>query len=214
MVRSFVVLGAEPQAGQACVTTALLRALGRQGINAVGMKPVARGVITAGGAWQSDELRRLAAASAFHLPERALCAHMLSDDAAPAAKTDSAPTLEAVEDTFRVLSTWADTLVVDGDAGAPFGSLALVRRLALPFVFVVSAAPGRAEAAVTQSCALVDAGLECAGWIVVAAAGAPDVAVHATPLRARMPGAWLGSLVCGAGAQTLDMPRTLQALAA
>jgi dethiobiotin synthetase len=218
-VRSFVVLGAEPQAGQTCVTTALLRALGRRGVRAVGMKPVARGIVTAGGAWQSEELQQLVAASALRLPARALCAHLLSADDAAAAPPDHAPTLAAVVDTFRVLATWADTLVVDGAAGAPFGSLALVRGLALPFVFVVSAVPERADAAVSQARALVRSGQECAGWVVVTTVQAAiDAATRATTheaaLRDRMPGVCLGTLVCGAGADTLDMQRTLQALAA
>jgi dethiobiotin synthetase len=213
-VRSFIVLGVERQAVLTPVITALLRTLAGQGIRAVGMKPVARGTVSANGTWHSEELQQLAAASAFKLPTRVLCAQLLRPDA-----SGTPPTLEAVVDTFRVLATWADTVVVDGAAPAPFGSLAsnlaLARELGLPFVFVVGCAGDGADDAIEQTRALVQAGLECAGWVLLSRPPGPaDDDARLAALRREMPGTCLGTLLCGHDAAVLDLQPTLQALAA
>ncbi len=67
-IRSFIVLGTDSGAGQTLVATAIVRSLCKMGVNAVGMKPLAEGVVSAEGAWQSEELQRLAAVSAFGFP--------------------------------------------------------------------------------------------------------------------------------------------------
>ena len=131
-LRSFVVLGADAGDGQTLVASALVQALCGQGVKAVAMKAAPHG----------DELQRLAAASAFGLPPRVLC------------PPPGAPTLDAVVDTFRVLATWADAVVLDGaDPAGPEGA-DVARALGLPFVFVVGLRPGCAVAAVHKAQAL------------------------------------------------------------
>lgn len=206
VVRSCLVLSTGPGGGATLAATALLRTLGRHGVRAVGMKPVARGRLTAAGRWHSDELQRLAAASAFGLPPRALCAHPLDGTG------EAPPTLEAVVDTFRVLATWADALVVDGDSGAPFGPLALARELALPCVLAHGADPSADSAARSARMArtLVAEGIEVAGWVGVAgtASGLPGAAPAAL-----LPGACLGTLRRDDPFPTLDLPLTMLVLA-
>jgi dethiobiotin synthetase len=138
-----VVLGTAPGAGQTVLATALVRALCRQGVRAVGMQPVARGV-SAGGSWvPGDELQRLAAAGAPALPARALVPALLSPavmpmpaglpnlspaglpGALPAVLPERSPatsphhsaqplpTLDDVIERFRILATWADAVIVD-----------------------------------------------------------------------------------------------------
>lgn len=154
LVRSFIVLGPRDGAGLTPVSSALVRALRALGVRAVGMKPVARGRIGAGGTWLSEELRQLASASAFGLPLRALCGALRTQD------SDAPPDLHTVVDTFRALATWADALVVDGADGASFDGLALARALQLPFVDVA----GEGDDGVNAR-TLVRGGLECAGWL-------------------------------------------------
>lgn len=193
-LRSFNVLGADAGDGQTLVAAALVQALCRRGVKAVGMKPVAHG----------DELQRLAAASALALPPRVLCVP----------RQHGVPTVDAVVDTFRVLATWADAVVVDG-AGAD-----VARALGLPFVFVVGLRPGCAAAALRKARALAGRGLQCAGW--VANHTGPDADADATQvdaLRAGLPGPWLGSIphlaraAAEPAARNIDMRRTLAALA-
>lgn len=216
-VRSCIVLGTGPGAGQTLVTTALVQSLCRLGVAAIAMKtvPGAQAAQAAG----SDELRRLAAVSAFGLPSRALCAALPE---AAAARTRRAQAFDGVVDTFRVLSTWADAVVVDGAAAsAPRDRLAVARALGLPFVLVVGLGRGCVEAAARQARALVDARLECAGWVANQAGPVPpDAEALLAALRDALPGPWLGSIprlaatAPESAAQALDLPRTLQALAA
>ena len=186
LVRSFIVLGRHDGAGLTPLSSALVRALRALGVSAVGMKPVARGRIGAGGAWQSDELRQLAEASAFGLPARALCAGLQADDG-----SGTPPTLEAVVDTFRALATWADAVVVDGADGGGFDAVDLARALQLPFVYVAGSA-----AAAEEARALVAAGLECVGWL-----GERD---------ADMPGEWLGADVGRLALRAQRLPKALE----
>jgi dethiobiotin synthetase len=229
-IRSFIVLGTGPVAGQTLVATALVRSLCERGVNAIGMKPLAKGVIGACGAWQSAELQRLAAVSAFGFPARALCSYMLESPLGHAGVHDSSaghPTLASVVDTFRVLSTWADAVVVDGAdrqgeaLGLDFGSLELARALGLPFVFVVGLRPGCVADALRKVDALVHGGLECAGWVgnqpapVLAEAGRLLEA-----LKQALPGACLGAIPhlqrpsAQHAARAIDLRRAMQALAA
>jgi dethiobiotin synthetase len=194
-LRSFVVLGADAGDGQTLVASALVQALCGQGVKAVAMKAAPHG----------DELQRLAAASAFGLPPRVLC------------PPPGAPTLDAVVDTFRVLATWADAVVLDGaDPAGPEGA-DVARALGLPFVFVVGLRPGCAAAAVHKAQALARSGLECAGWVLNRSTPGDDAQVDA--LRVGLPGPWLGSIphlqrvAAEPAARAIDMPRTLAALA-
>lgn len=221
LIRSFIVLGARDGAGLTSVTSSILRALRRAGVRAVGMKPIARGVVMPGGRWHSDDLERLSAAGAFGLPARALCSRLLAPDEEMPVRAGEPPTLEAVIDTFRVLSTWADAVVIDGAAGASFSGLDLARALAVPFVFVVGGDPAAFEPSIDEANALVAAGLECAGWVIANAradAGEGEEVLQA--LRARMPGEWLSALPqsvhieADAALATLDVGRALKALAA
>jgi len=194
-LRSFVVLGADAGAGQTLVASALAQALCGQGVKAVAMKAVPHG----------DELQRLAAASAFGLPPRLL------------RTPPGAPTLDAAVDTFRVLATWADAVVLDGaDPTSPDGA-DVARALGLPFVFVVGLRPGCAVAAVHKAQALARSGLECAGWVLNRSR--PGDEAQLDSLRAGLPGPCLGSiphlqpLAAGPAARAIDLPRTLAALA-
>jgi dethiobiotin synthetase len=192
--RSFIVLDAGEGDNLTLVSVALLRALVREGVRAIGMRPVARGHLGAGGLWHSDELRQLADASAFELPLRALATRLLDAAAPPPTERGAAPPLEAVVDNFHALSTWADVVVVDGAAGTRSGAAELARVLGLPFVFVAGAEPVANGQAAAAARALTAQGLECAGWVAAnPSAGTIDTT---PPERARvdvMPGPWLGA---------------------
>jgi dethiobiotin synthetase len=115
LVQSFMVAGTERGVGKTLVTAAMVRSLRQMGVNAVAMKPVSKGRLRGDGIWDSDEMRRLAAVSAFGLPPRTLCAHWLAaaDDATHGTLHRVTPSMDTIVDTFQVLSTWADTVVVE-----------------------------------------------------------------------------------------------------
>ncbi|MFO1329593.1 MAG: AAA family ATPase [Rubrivivax sp.] len=209
-VRSCLVLGVGSGAGQTLVTAALVAGLCRRGIKAVAMQPVARGERNAAGRWHSGELQRLASAGAFELPARVLCTAMQSSG-----EPGEPPALDAVVDTFRVLATWADAVVVD--ARQP-GSTALAHALGLPVVLVVALREGCADESRRALAALHDEGLECAGWIGNHVEG--DGGSWLAALRRGLPAPCLGEIPTlpadpqlQAG-QAPDLPDVLDALAA
>lgn len=209
-VRSCLVLGTEPGAGQTLATGALVAGLCRQGIKAVAMQPVARGERDAAGGWHCGELQRLAAAGAFALPARVLCTAMRTGGEGMAP-----PALEAVVDTFRVLSTWADAVVVD--AGRHDGP-ELARALRLPVVLVVALRAGCVGDAQRRLAALRRVGLECAGWVGNHGRHEGDAWLQA--LHGGLRAACLGIIPRLAVDQSdragsaLDLPQVLEALAA
>lgn len=225
-VRSCLVLGADVGAGQTLVAGALVAGLCGLGVKAVAMQPMARGVQGRGGHWHSSDLQRLAAVGAFALPERVLCTSMHdAADPAPA----RLPSLDSVVDTFHVLATWADAVVVDGTdsgergetgAGPAFDTLGLARTLRLPVVLVVALRPGCMAEARAKRQALRRSGLECAGWVANRRDAAADEArAWVAALCRELPGLWLGSIPrleagepAGA-ARAIDMQRALSALA-
>jgi dethiobiotin synthetase len=222
-----MVAGTGAGVGKTLVTSALVRSLRSIGVEAVAMKAVARGVLLEDGSWHSDEMDRLAAASAFDLPPRALCTHAVS---VSAQGNDLgqwlAPTLDAVVDTFRVLSTWADTVVVE-DSLTPHPAHAgacaaadLASQLKLPLVLVVGLQRGWMASLRRSVRLLIARRLECAGWIVnLRDANRNEADGAFAILQQEIPGPCLGRLPMLAGnagaqvAQLIDLERVLAALA-
>jgi dethiobiotin synthetase len=132
-----------------------------------------------------------------------------------------------VVDTFNVLSTWADVVVIDcADVCAAalsleFSTLDLARRLALPFVHVVGLQPGCVPEALHRVQTIVHGGLECAGWIANGLGPSTDSSEDLIRALGRaMPGSCLGTIphlrpvAPERAAQTIDMRRSLGVLAA
>jgi len=226
LVRPFMVAGTAAGVGKTLVTSAIVRFLRDLGVEAVAMKAVARGVLLADGSWQSEEMDRLAAASAFDLPPRALCTNAIAVSAAGADLGDPVPpTLDAVVDTFRVLSTWADTVVVEAtlaphaaDAVA-LDAVDLARQLSLPVLLVVGLERGW-MASLRRSVRVLGAGrLECVGWIVNLRGARRNDGTTAQALLQEIAAPCLGRLPVLAGdpqaqvALLLDLERMLSALA-
>lgn len=228
VMRSFMVVGTGAGVGKTLVTSALVQSLREAGVHSVAMKPVAHGVLDSSGVWYSDEMMRLAAVSAFGLPQRVLCAHRLT---APEGQSlqGSLPgacvTMNTIVDTFQVLATWADTVVVEDasdlseTAGRQFDSADLAMELNLPFVLVVGLRKGCVGPALAYARALTGRGLEFAGWIanhVDPAWDDSDAASRA--LRRSLPGAYLGSIPrlddgnAAAAARNIHFGRLLSAL--
>jgi dethiobiotin synthetase len=168
-----MVTGTERGVGKTLVTTAMVRSLRQIGVNAVAMKLVAKGSIRDDGAWHSDEMQRLAAVSAFGFPQSALCAHWHSEagDATQSVLPMPALSIDTIVDTFQVLSTWADTVVVEDSpdmrhyADDRFDGSRVAAELMLPMVLVVGMKNGCVHSALEIATAFAGRGLECAGWV-------------------------------------------------
>lgn len=226
-VRSFLVVGSGAAVGKTLVTCALVQSLCRAGVQAIAMKPAARGCIAGNGRWHSNELQQLAGVSAFGLPPHALCPYVVPSVRQAACQVDSGDaSFEATIDTFRILSTWGDAVVIEGadelrqPLGLAFDSADLARELQLPFIAVVALRREGIEAAVRHAAALAARGLECAGWI----ANQPDRAASdddelVAALARKMPGPCLGSIPAldvadpAAAARAIDIEGMMLALA-
>lgn len=168
------VTGTDTEIGKTAASTALLHALRRRGLRAVGMKPVASGSQDLGQGLRNEDALALQAASR-PVPDYI--------DVNPyALRQPIAPELAAAEDgvdialapivaAFERLRATADVVVVEGVGGwlAPVSvhldQLDIVRALHLPVVLVVGLRLGCVNHARLTAHALQASGVECLGWI-------------------------------------------------
>lgn len=225
--RSFMVVGNERRVGTTLVTCAIVQRLREAGVQAIAMKPAARADRRDGAGARSSELQQLAAASAFGLPPRVLCPFILPPEGgAPVWQGGAEAAVEAVVDTFRVLSTWGDTVVIEGaddlcsDGGLRFDSAELARELDLPVLLVVGVNSGCVASAQGRIAAFTRRGVQCVGWVAnEARPGAQDPQGLLTDLAATLPVAGLGAVPSlphctpGLAARSINMERMLLALA-
>lgn len=207
------------------VTLAVVQALRRLGLRVAAMTPVAADAIRQAGGWTSPHLEHLGRAGSFGLPGPALSPYVLPAAATPVQAAQQAGLrveAEAIVETYQVLSTWADAIVVEGVGGlcVPLGpSLAVhdvARRLSLPLVIALHAdedAPRRAQCALS----LAEAnGTQVVAWV---ATNVTREAAHVLPLLAECLGTpALGTLPGHArtadhAADCLDLQALQQALA-
>ncbi len=156
--RSFLVMGAEAGVGTTFACCALLALLRAQGVNGVGM--------TTGAADDPAQVlaaQRLARAGAFDLPARAI-----RPMAMPSGRgaTGRGSPQRALHDTYDVLATWADVIVVDGSGPSSARSVsAFAQAQSLPAVLVVRLDPGCRHAALRMVQRLRARGVTVVGWV-------------------------------------------------
>lgn len=173
-LRSFYVTGTDTGVGKSLASAALLHALRRHGLRAVGMKPVASGCQYTPHGWRNEDALLLQAASAPR-PEYA--------DVNPYAfPLPLAPELAAGEAGIELgltpivhaharLAAQADCVVVEGVGGwaaplsATLDQVDLVRALDLPVVLVVGLRLGCLNHARLTARAIAADGARLIGWI-------------------------------------------------
>ncbi|MCB1887030.1 MAG: dethiobiotin synthase [Rhodocyclaceae bacterium] len=168
------IAGTDTEIGKTFATCALLHRARRDGIDAVGMKPVAAGARPAGGAWHNEDALALIAAAATGLPYAAINPVCLREAIAPhiAAELEGtpihpAPILAAADR----LAERCELLLIEGVGGfrVPLGpnydTAMLARDLAAPVVLVVGMRLGCISHALLTAEAIRSRGLPLAGWI-------------------------------------------------
>jgi len=218
-MQGIYVTGTDTGIGKTVASTALLHALRRRGLRAVGMKPVASGCERIDGGWRNEDALALQAASlpapayadvnpfAFELP----LAPELAGDAA-GVDVVLPPLLAA----HARLSAQADIVVVEGVGGwmAPLSRTLhqadLVRALQLPVVLVVGLRLGCLNHAYLSARAIAADGCRLVGWI----ANEVDPAMarmddNVALLAQRLPAPCLGRLPHATGGDPADMARHL-----
>lgn len=174
MKGGWFVTGTDTGVGKTCVTEALLKALGRRGARAVGMKPVASGGTRTPEGFRVEDVARLAAASSVSVRDSDINAYAFEPAIAPhiaAAKAGVTMGFDAIEQQFSGLAARADWIVVEGAGGwdVPFDrthTLADVARLlGLPVILVVGVRLGCINHALLTARAVRSDGQSLAGWV-------------------------------------------------
>jgi dethiobiotin synthetase len=172
---AWFVTGTDTGVGKTRVSAALLHALRRQGLKAVGMKPVAAGAEQASsGAWTNEDLLALRAASALDVPPELDNPYLLPDPVSPHIAAERAGTrisLDLLKQRFDALRARADAVVVEGAGGwlVPLNECETMADLAaaleLPVILVVGLRLGCLNHALLSQHAIAARGLRLAGWV-------------------------------------------------
>lgn len=174
--RAWFVTGTDTGVGKTRVSAALLHALRRQGLSAVGMKPVAAGAEQASsGAWTNEDLLALRAASAVRVPAELDNPYLLPDPVSPhiaARRAGVTIDLTLLKQRFDALCQRADAVVVEGAGGwlVPLNERETMADLAVtlgvPLILVVGLRLGCLNHALLTQDAILARGLPLAGWVV------------------------------------------------
>jgi dethiobiotin synthetase len=168
---AWFVTGTDTGVGKSRVGAALLHALRRQGLRAVGMKPVAAGTDDKGG---NEDVRLLRAAGSVEVPALLDNPYLLRDPVSPhiaARNAGVAIDLGTIVGSFTALRARADAVVVEGAGGflVPLSSTLtgadLAAALKLPLVLVVGVRLGCLNHALLTQEAILSRGLRLAGWV-------------------------------------------------
>lgn len=211
MAQGYYVTGTDTGAGKTVASVALLHALRARGLRAVGMKPVASGCTLTPDGWRNEDALALQAASAPTPRYETLNPYALPAATAPqiaAAQAGIRVELAPILAAYAELAADADAVVVEGVGGwlAPMADdleqASLARELHLPVVLVVGVKLGCLNHARLSERAIVDDGLELAGWVGSHVdPGLEFEGEYAALLRRALHAPCLGMLSHGADAQ-------------
>lgn len=168
------VTGTDTGVGKTLASAALLHALSRHHARVVGMKPIASGLILQDGAWVSEDVLALRAASSIAVPPELdnpvalpepLSPHLSAQRARR--RIEIAPLLASLHS----LQAQADAVVVEGAGGwlvplnedETMADLALA--MGLPVVLVVGMRLGCLNHALLTAQAIRASGAELVGWV-------------------------------------------------
>ena len=168
------VTGTDTDIGKTLISTAMLHALTRCGVQAVGMKPVAAGAVLRDGVWHNDDVDNLAAAGNVNMAPSLIAPYLLHEATAPhiaAARQNVVIDVGHICDCFSMVSRLADAVVVEGVGGfrVPlsdhFDTADLAQLLDLPVILVVGLRLGCLNHALLTAEAIAARGLVLAGWV-------------------------------------------------
>jgi dethiobiotin synthetase len=170
--RGFFVTGTDTGVGKTRVAAAMLRAFAARGWRAVGMKPIAAGVVP--GATRNADVTALLAAGNLAPSPADVNPYSFSSPIAPhlaAEKAGIVVDLEAIAAAYARLAELADIVVVEGAGGtlvplsARFDMLDIAVRLHVPVLLVVGIRLGCLNHALLSALSINARGLTLAGWI-------------------------------------------------
>lgn len=171
MKYAWFVTGTDTEIGKTFVSCALLHAARAAGLSAVGMKPVAAGVDSAG---LNEDVEQLRAASSVQLPRDVTNPFCLRSPIAPhiaAAEEGRDIVFAPIAAAYRQLAAAAEVVIVEGVGGfrVPLGSdgdsADLAMAMGLPVILVVGMRLGCINHGLLTAEAITRRGLVLAGWV-------------------------------------------------
>lgn len=173
-MRGVFVTGTDTGVGKTWVSTILIHALAHAGFKTVGMKPVASGSVPGAEGLRNDDALQLQTAANLSRPYEQVNPYAFAPPIAPhlaAREAGAHIELPRILAAFRELCTDAQAVVVEGvggwqvPLGEHWGVPELARALGLPVVLVVGLRLGCLNHARLSADAIMDDGLELAGWV-------------------------------------------------
>lgn len=170
----FFITGTDTNVGKTWSSLALMRKLQRQGLQVVGMKPVAAGCEWLAGGWKNaDALLLQQHGSVLHDYEL-INPYAFEQAVSPHVACEGRDVdLQVVRQAYAQLQTAAEVVVVEGAGGwySPLDrklvNADLAAALGLPVIMVVAVRLGCINHALLTWRAIRQAGLPCAGWLAV-----------------------------------------------
>ena len=174
MKQSYFITGTDTGVGKTLVSCALLQAFARQGLRAVGMKPVAAGCVKTPAGWLCEDVENLRAAGNVDAPLEWVNPYALALPVAPHIAAEQAGveiSLEQIASAFRQLRELADVTVVEGVGGfvvplnARHDTADMAVALSLPVILVVGMRLGCINHALLTAQAIQHKGLHLVAWV-------------------------------------------------
>lgn len=196
------ITGTDTGAGKTHFSAAVLRACGRRGVAAIGMKPIASGAEETSAGWHNEDVAALRAAAPLAAPDADINPYLFALPASPhiaAAAAGVDIDIDVIEAAYRRCATRAELVVVEGVGGwlvpvtPDFFVADLAARLDLPVVMVVGVRLGCINHALLSARAIAACGLPWLGYV----ANVVEPELQALPavletLERQLPGPCLG----------------------
>ncbi|NDC09485.1 MAG: dethiobiotin synthase [Oxalobacteraceae bacterium] len=171
---SCFVTGTDTGVGKTLISAAMLNALGRLGLQAVGMKPVAAGTLVRDGQTWNEDVALLAEQSTLAVDATLTTSYLLNEPCAPhvAARLEDVTIAPAVlRQAYQQVSAQAEAVVVEGVGGFrvpltdDFDTADFAVELGLDVILVVGLRLGCLNHALLTAEAIAARGLRLTGWI-------------------------------------------------
>ncbi len=168
------ITGTDTGAGKTHFSAAVLRACGRRGVAAIGMKPVASGAEQTPAGWHNEDVAALRTAAPLAAPDADINPYLFALPASPhiaAAAAGVDIDVALIEAAYRRCAAQADVVVVEGVGGwlvpvtADFLVADLAARLDLPVVMVVGVRLGCINHALLSARAIAESGRPSLGYV-------------------------------------------------
>ena len=171
---SCFVTGTDTGVGKTLISAAMLNALGRLGLQAVGMKPVAAGTLVRDGQTWNEDVALLAEQSTLAVDATLTTSYLLNEPCAPhvAARLEDVTIAPAVlRQAYQQVAAQAEAVVVEGVGGFrvpltdDFDTADFAVELGLDVILVVGLRLGCLNHALLTAEAIAARGLRLTGWI-------------------------------------------------